>query len=157
MDNDRQSRLQEALTVLETWRARNASVKDRRCSRYGVRAEARLLPADARQPVDDAALVFVRDVSRGGAGVLSSQPAEIGTMWQMQFARGPLVLGTMTGTCRYCRSIEDLAWLIGIEFGAPSALMVALGVSADAMAANEAPAVAETIEGDFFEPKSGAA
>jgi hypothetical protein len=131
--------LQAALRQIESWH--NDGNRMRRFPRYPARGEARLCPvapAGAGQGTFD--IVHVRDISRGGIGVLSSQPVAVGASWQLQLFSQRIALATLPAFSRYCREVSDGAWLAGLEFGIEASVLLAMGVTpAELTHADETP------------------
>jgi hypothetical protein len=122
--------LQEMLRKLESWQADSACVGQRRFHRYPVRGLAQLSPGAPSCADSPAVSVHIRDISRGGIGVLSSQPARNGQHWLVQVTDDRVTLTTQPGFCRYCRAVSEGAYLIGIEFGVEASILLATGVAA---------------------------
>lgn len=145
-------RLRAALNAVDGWQDDESDPRQRRFRRFAVRAEAKLCPGDPTSS-SHAIRVHVRDISRGGMGVLSDEPAVPGTHWRIELADGSTSIASLNGFCRYCRPITDHAYLIGIEFGIEGGILMALGVSSIELAQSDRlEAAHETAE--FVSPES---
>ena len=109
--------LQAALRKLESWQSQPPAAGQRRFERFAARGEARLWPGEAGLTTQSVPTVHIRDVSRGGVGVLSNQAASSGQFWQVQLGTEKLAITTLPGFCRFCREVVPGAYLIGIAFG----------------------------------------
>jgi hypothetical protein len=146
--------LAAALRRLDSWKSRSALSRQRRFFRYPARGQARLSSANPGRECS-AISVEVRDISRGGVGVLCDQPAEIGHCWRLNLLDDRVVIASLPVFCRYCRKVIDGAYLIGLEFGAEAGLLMAMGVSAkDIMSGDEMPDEQELVSGDFVAPET---
>lgn len=154
MNNQQPSDLQAALRHLNAWQNEMFSGSQRRFRRFEVRGEARLWPGDVGTSTPTASVVQVRDISRGGVGLLSSEPIERGFFWQMQLVDSGVTLATLPAFCRFCRPITDGAYLIGVEFGVQASVMLALGVQAKDLADGDEAENQRPLIGDFVEPDS---
>jgi hypothetical protein len=146
--------LQAALRKLESWQAQPPAAGQRRFERFPARGEARLWPGEAGVAVQSVATVHVRDVSRGGIGVLSNQPAKTGAFWQVQLGTERLVVTSLPGFCRFCREIVPGAYLIGIAFGIEASIILSLGVAAKDIAKRDESEERQNVTGDFVDPSS---
>ncbi len=145
--------LQAALRKLERWKTSDEREKLRRFARFPSRGEARLWPGQPCNETEPLCTVHVRDVSRGGVGVLSNQPARVGEHWQVQMIDDSLVINTLPGFCRYCISVMDGAYLIGIQFGIDSSILLSLGVPGKSIAMGDTPDELREVEGEFSAPE----
>ena len=133
--------LQAALRQIETWQTDSSTSRLRRFPRYPARGEARLCPASVGADLAGAHLVHVRDISRGGVGVLCSRPVEVGQSWNLQLVVERVTMSTLPAFCRFCRKVADGAWLVGLEFGIEASVLLAMGVNASELAhTSETPA-----------------
>jgi len=149
--------IQAALRNLDAMQQRNSSLSaKRRFVRYQVRGEARLLPSNGMLETLSPVPVHVRDISRGGAGLLSSVPAQPGHRWQLQLIDSNLVIDTLPAFCRYCRRVSEGAYLIGVEFGLKSSIMLAMGIPAKELARNDEKSGDDQslLSGEFVGPES---
>ena len=150
---DQGTELQRTLRELESWQADAACTGHRQFRRYAVRGLALLRPGSPQCADALATPVQIRDISRGGIGVLSSQPATSGQQWLVQITDDRVTLATLPGFCRYCRRVSEDAHLIGIEFAAEASLLLAMGVRAADLAVgdgNEHQMANVTASGDDF-------
>lgn len=146
--------LQAALRKLESWQAQPPAAGQRRFERYPARGEARLWPGEAGPTVPSVATVHVRDVSRGGIGVLSNEATKTGEFWQVQLGTEKLVVASLPGFCRFCREIVPGAYLIGIAFGVEASLLLSLGVTAKDITKRDESEQRQNVTGDFVDPSS---
>jgi hypothetical protein len=148
------STFQNVLHKLESWQNPNIESCERRSKRYSVRCQARLI-CEAADTVGESPdqIVQIRDVSRTGAGLLCCLPVETGTRWRLQPITEDMVLTAMPVFCRFCRRVEDGAYLVGVEFGIEAATMIALGVSPSDLQRDETAGGNELLsEGQFVDP-----
>lgn len=132
------STFQGVLRKLEAWENPHVESCERRAKRYTVRCEARLtceMAGNSSGSTDQ--IVQVRDISRSGAGLLCSSPVESGTRWRLQPMIDGVAVADMPAFCRYSRKVEDGVYLIGVEFGIETAIMIALGVPVDELRCDE--------------------
>ena len=143
--------LQAALRELESWQSEPPAAGQRRFTRFPARGEAILRPGgaadSARTPI-----AHIRDVSRGGVGILTTQPAEPGRFWQLQLRTGKTTIATIPGFCRFCRQVLPGAYLIGIAFGIDAGVLLSLGVSATDLAERDVREEAQGVKGEFIDP-----
>jgi hypothetical protein len=144
--------LDDALMKLDDWRSKSAAAKSRRFCRFDAHGEARLWPGSAGDERDRPIICQIRDISRGGLGVLSPEPAEPGDFWQVQLCNGDVAIATIPGFCRFCRQIVPGAHLIGIEFGIEAGVLLALGVPAEQIALDIAPECPKVDKQTFVSP-----
>lgn len=155
MSVERARQLVDALTKIEKWRGKPASIRKRRFTRFGVRGTALLVNAASVTTEDRRRTsVQLRDVSRGGVGFLHDQPLRVDCPYRLLLSEQELILGSMPLFIRYCQQIEKNAYLIGGEFGAEAALLAALGVSVRDIAGNDIPEDSLDADdgGDFIDP-----
>lgn len=117
------------LRRLETLRDGQANGPgQRQFRRHVVRGEARLFPADGRaidcRPID----VQLRDVARGGLGLLCQQPLAAGSVWRIEFLQHGHAIAEQTVSIRHCREIGGGIYLCGSQFIASAGLLTLLGV-----------------------------
>ena len=145
--------LDDALGKLDDWRSKSAAAKSRRFCRFNAHGEARLWPGSAGDERDRPIVCQIRDISRGGMGVLSPEPAEPGDFWQVQLCSGEVAIATIPGFCRFCRQIVPGAHLVGIEFGIEAGILMALGVCADDIARDLQPECPKVDNQTFVPPQ----
>ena len=143
--------LQAALRRLESWQSEPPAAGQRRFARFPARGEAALWPGAAAE-AGRTPMAHIRDVSRGGVGILSTQPAEPGRFWQLQLRDGKVTIATIPGFCRFCRQVLPGAYLIGVAFGTDASVLLSLGVSATDLAERDASEDEPRVEGDFLDP-----
>jgi hypothetical protein len=98
--------------------------------------------------------VHIRDVSRGGIGVLTAQPAKPGTFWQVQLGTERLVVASLPGFCRFCREVIPGAYLVGLAFGIDACILLSLGVPAKSITERDDSEQYEDVTGEFVDPSS---
>jgi len=146
--------LQTALRKLESWQSQPPAAGQRRFERFPARGEARLWPGEAGLTAQSVPTVHIRDVSRGGVGVLSNQPANSGQFWQVQLGTEKLAITTLPGFCRFCREVVPGAYLIGIAFGIEASILLSLGVPAKGIAKRDESEQRQNVTGDFVDPST---
>jgi hypothetical protein len=144
--------LQAALRKLESWRLKAPAAKQRRFARFPVRCEARLWAGEGGVTQINAPIVHVRDLSRGGVGLLSSQSMETGQFCQVQFIFDKVVVETRPAFGRHCREVMPHAFLIGLEFAVEASLLMALGVQAKELALTGETEMVGAVAGEFLGP-----
>jgi hypothetical protein len=148
--------LQAALRKVERWKTNLESSRMRRFVRFTSRGEARLWPGRPCNNPGAVTTVHIRDISRGGVGVLSNYAATPGTLWQVQIGDQDVVIGTLPGFCRYCIPIMEGAYLIGIQFGIDTSVLLSLGVPAKSLAIGDLPDEFREVAGEFHAPEEHA-
>jgi hypothetical protein len=148
--------LAAALRRLDAWKNASSLSRQRSFYRYPVRGQARLIPGTAESHNRNPIMVEVRDISRGGVGVLCNQPAELGQFWRIDLLDDQVIIASLPVFVRYCRRVMDGAYLIGFEFGIESSILLAMGVSAkDLMEGDRVPDdPSSSVTGDFVGPES---
>jgi hypothetical protein len=146
--------LQAALRKLESWQSQPPTAGQRRFERFPARGEACLFPGEAGLTVPAVPTVHIRDVSRGGIGVLSNQAAKPGAFWQVQLGTERLVVASLPGFCRFCREVIPGAYLMGLAFGIDAGVLLSLGVPAKAIAERDECEQYQNVRGDFLDPSS---
>ena len=145
--------LQAALRQLEARQVEPPpAAKQRRFARFPVRGEARLWPGEAGKTPGMVPTVHVRDVSRGGVGVLTDQPTVPGQFWQVQLGTGKTAVATRPGFARYCLEVMPGAYLVGIAFGIEAGILLSLGVPANDLAERDEVEDTHDVRGDFVDP-----
>ena len=108
----------------------------RRFERFPVRGDVRLrsdLPEASIPPI----FGLLRDVSRGGAGVLVNRPVDPNAAFHMELRTRQSVAAVLPAFCRHCRKLDDDAYVIGMAFGAEASLLLAFGIDAAAVRAGD--------------------
>jgi hypothetical protein len=146
--------LQATLRKLESWQADPPAAGQRRFQRFPARGEARLFPGEAGPTAPSIPTVHIRDVSRGGIGILSNQPAKTGTFWQVQLGTERLVVASLPGFCRFCREVIPGAHLIGLAFGIDASVLLSLGVPSKSISERDESEQYQNVTGDFLDPSS---
>lgn len=116
-----------------------------------------MCPAEPHADQTSFDFVHVRDISRGGIGVLMSRPLEVGQCWQIQLIAHRITMATLPAFCRFCRKITDNAWLVGLEFGIEASVLLAMGVNASELGEADETPEDHTLKGDFLGPDELAA
>jgi hypothetical protein len=131
MSIDRAKHLLETLGRIEKWQASPASVRKRRFTRFGVRSTAELSCLDGGSDVrSEISTVQLRDISRGGAGILIDRPLHVDSAHRLTLYQDQLELCSLPFFVRFCQQVEDGAFLAGGEFGLENGLLVSIGVPA---------------------------
>jgi hypothetical protein len=147
--------LRQALQELEAWQAGLPAELQRRFTRFPARGQVRLVPGCAGRPVEPVVPAgHIRDVSRGGLSVIADEPQTPGTFWQVQLANDKVVVSTLPGVCRYCRPVIPGTFLIGVEFGLESSILLSLGVSAGDLAARDESECRDGVPGAALDPSA---
>lgn len=158
MGTEQTSDLQAALRQLESLQNDSPAGAQRRTKRYPVRGEAHLWTDDSgpghRALSNSIHNAHVRDISRGGIGVLCSQPVAVGHLWQVQLVDSDVTVATIPAFCRFCRQITEGAYLAGMEFGMQASVLMAMGVSAKDLAKGDAEHDGRPLAGEFVDPGS---
>ena len=145
--------LQAILCELESWQDSSVT-KQRKFSRFMARGEARLLPGEANVHPQDIPAVHIRDISRGGIGVLTTRRMELNEFFQVQLSDREVVSATLPGFCRFCREVMPDIFLCGIAFGIDASVLLSLGVPAKELARQDGGEDREAVSGDFVDPSS---
>lgn len=140
----------ETLEAQQRDQEARATGGERRFSRFGARGEARILRDDPTDP-RPTLVGMIRDISRGGVGVITNRPLRPGETAHLELRSGRLVAAVVPGVCRHCREVTATAHLVGMEFAAESALLLALGVPAEAIASTDLSETAIPAPGDFMD------
>ncbi len=156
MSVERAKQLVDALTEIEKWRTKPASVRKRRFTRFGIRGSGMLVEVsiNANTERPHTTPVQLRDVSRGGVGFLLDRPLRVDCPYRLLFIEQELVIKSLPLFIRYCQQLEKNAYLLGGEFGAEAALLAALGVPIRDIATNDVPedSLGAAASGDFVDP-----
>lgn len=153
MKNKDQLNLQAALRRLDDWQGSPRNYQ-RRFKRIPVRGVARLWPGEATSNPPAPITVQVRDISRGGVGLLTNERVERGCFWQLQLIDSEVSIATLPSFCRYCRQVVDGAYLIGVEFGIEASVLLAMGVTAKDIADGDEAETQRLLSGNFVGPES---
>jgi hypothetical protein len=144
--------LAAALRELDTLQQQNPPDRERRFARFAVQGEARLWPGGGDRK-GAATTVFLRDISRGGVGVLSVLPVRLGQVLHIQLGRPDLPVATYPVFCRYCRRVTPTVYLIGLEFGIEAGTLLALGVRSGELELGSHSEQRLVEEGEFLSPE----
>lgn len=120
--------LMNVLSRIEFWREAEPVERRRSFPRFPVRGEATIEPVGRDVAADRPLAVQLRDVSRAGLGFVTDTYLEPGSTWRVGFHHRHLLIGTQAVVVRYCRLIEEGAYLVGGQFVIEPYLMHALGV-----------------------------
>jgi len=154
MDTTQPRSLRGELDRLESLRD-PAQAGYRRFQRFVVRAEAELHPMN-RDRLDPTPIeVQLRDISRGGVGLLAQQPLEDLSAWRICFLQEGYVIGEQAMIVRFCRPVSENLHLIGGQFVIDTGLLISLGISPGALEDEQLVGEDETREGegDFVGPE----
>lgn len=146
--------LQSALQRLDAKHGASTLDGQRRFKRFPVRAEVRIWPGEPMTKLPSPVMGQVRDISRGGMGILTNEPVTTGQFRRTQFVDGPLTIATMPAFCRYCQKITESAYLIGVEFGIEASIMLALGVTAKEISDGDESENQRALEGNMIDPST---
>lgn len=119
--------------------------------RYTVRGEATITP-DARWASTmnpDDWVVDIRDVSRGGLGVVTRGKMHVGRPYRLVCVAEGVELFSAEVTPRHVKALPEGMWSAGVAFLAEGAWLVALGVPASLLRTSEAKPDTSTGDGDF--------
>lgn len=122
------TRLVEILAQLESDANDGAGAEQRRFRRFSVRAQARLEPVEGRSGELESVAAMMRNVSRGGVGVVAERPLPLGSVWRITFERKGRQVGSHLIVVLYCRRIQEGAYMLGGQFIVEPALLLMLGV-----------------------------
>jgi len=103
--------------TIRLFKGDGAVVKNQRRAhpRVGIRCRISIIPVDGGvvgQPID----VWTRDISRGGIGVLSSQPMKVGGRFVVRFPRPGDKPFALVCTVKCCSQISQGVYAIGAIF-----------------------------------------
>jgi hypothetical protein len=146
--------LQEVFRQLESWQAHPPEVRQRRFQRFAARGVAWMLPGKAHGRTSTHPPVYIRDISRGGIGMLCSTLIEPNDHCQLQLASEQVVMATLPAFCRHCQQVTAGAYLVGMEFGVSASVLLSLGVGAKLLAEADDLGHRRSFEGDFVDPSS---
>ncbi len=156
MSVERAKQLVDALSKIEKWRGKPASLRKRRFTRFGVRGTGLLVNAVAAASASEhtSLSIQLRDISRGGVGFLHSEPLRVDYSYRLLLTDQGLVLASLPLFVRYCQQIEKSAYLIGGEFGIEASMLAAIGVPVRDIASNDVPEDSLNTDagGDFIDP-----
>ncbi|MCK4872738.1 MAG: hypothetical protein KAS72_08450 [Phycisphaerales bacterium] len=156
MSVERAQHLLETLGHIEKWRAKPASIRKRRFTRFGVRGSAILTsPAGCEHEQSTTSVTIqLRDVGRGGTGFLSDRPLRVDSPWRLTLLDEELVTHSIPFFVRYCQHVEEGAYLVGGEFGIEACVLLALGVSGRNITAHDVPedSLHQSVSGEFENP-----
>jgi hypothetical protein len=154
--NEKPVDLAVALSHLESWKNESSAIRQRRFKRYPARGQARLLPGAYMDRDTASVMMEIRDISRGGLGMLSSVQMQLGQFWRVQLIENNVVVVTLPAFCRYCRTVVNGAYLAGVEFGVEAGVLLAMGVGAADIIGGDEISERERMDvaGEFVDPKS---
>lgn len=144
--------LQAVLRQLESWQVDPPKAWQRRFRRFTARGVAWMLPGKPNSRSSNHPPVYVRDISRGGVGLLCSMPFDLDEYCQLELASEQVVATTLPAFCRHCLQVTDGVYLIGMEFGVNASVLLSLGVSAKALAEADDSSRKRSVAGDFVDP-----
>jgi hypothetical protein len=120
--------LQAALSRLDANEQDRPAARQRRFPRFKVRGEAALMPWEGGENATAPPTVFLRDVSRGGIGVLSVVSARPGQCWHIRLGSPCMPIDAIPAFCRHSHRVIDGVYHVGLEFGVEASVLLALGV-----------------------------
>lgn len=113
------------------------SQAQRRFSRFEVRGEARVL---SDHPGDNTCYEGqIRDISRGGLGMLTSQEVPVGGPMRIRISTGRTPIACTPAFCRFSRPVGGGAHLVGFAFAMDAAPLLALGLDNTTLAEADNP------------------
>jgi len=121
------------LSRIEFWREPEPAERKRSFPRFSVRGEATVEPVGRDVAADQRLPVQLRDISRAGIGLVTDTYIEPGSTWRVGFYHRHLLIGSQVMVVRFCRLIEDNAYLVGGQFVIEPGLMHAVGVPVSAL------------------------
>jgi len=130
-------KLLEELIQLEGLRNPNHAAGKRQFTRHVVRSEAEFVPMDRRRLEQVPSLVQLRDLGRGGLGIVAPRQFEVDSLWRVNFIQHGLVVGEISALARHCRSVSGGIYLTGFQFCADSGLLSLLGIDQKALMVDE--------------------
>ncbi len=151
MSHDGATRLLKALRALDEM-AEEAAVRDRRVhSRFRVRGEGTLifdphLELGAEKPGQ---LVHIRDVSRGGFGLLCSSRVEERRVSRLVCVAEGVELGSVLIMPTHVSEVMDGVFLAGCTMVLDASMLIALGVRPHEIVLSEDRPIASPTDGDF--------
>lgn len=151
MSHDGSARLLKALRALDEL-AEESAVRDRRVhARFRVRGEGTLIfdPHLQLGSETPGQLVHIRDVSRGGFGLLCSTRVEERRVSRLVCVAEGVELGSVLVMPTHVSEVMDGVYLAGCTVVVDAAMLIALGVRGHEIALSEERTVAEPAEGDF--------
>lgn len=151
MSQDGATRLLKALRALDEL-AEESAVRNRRVhTRFRVRGEGTLifdphLEMGAEKPGQ---MVHIRDVSRGGFGLLCSSPVEERRVSRLVCVAEGVELGSVLVMPTHVSEVMDGVYLAGCTVVVEASMLIALGIRAHEIAMSEDRTIAEPTDGDF--------
>lgn len=131
--------LLKALSVLERADADSPQRNRRIFRRFSTRVAATLSidPQCAAGPATRPFAVEIRDISRGGFGLLCPSGVELNRVYRLVGVRDGIELFSTAVVPRHARHVFGGVWLIGTVVVAEAAVMVALGVEPNDLRVSE--------------------
>lgn len=107
----------------------------RQFDRHVIRGEATLTAVEDSSQEGVTIEAHLRDVSRGGLGLVCERPLETGSRWRIEFKQNGYSIAEQTIEVRHCREVRSNLYLCGSQFIASAGLLTLLGVSASELLA----------------------
>jgi len=124
--------LLDCLARLEQPSPTSRALVQRQFQRFTARGEVELTSMD-RRTEDPTLNVQLRDLSRGGLGLLSEKAIEVGSTWRVAFLSNGFVVGTQGVIVRHCHMVQPGVYLVGTQFCIETGLMCLLGIDPNAI------------------------
>ena len=139
----REQRQHDLIAALNQANLRKAepSHPQRRFDRFEVRGEARV--TSDRPGEKECYDGQIRDISRGGLGMLTTREVPLGGPLRIRLSDGRTPVASTPAFCRFSRAISDGVWLSGFAFALDAGPLLALGVEKSALAKADNPAWAD--------------
>ena len=128
------------LAKLENRDQRGQYDAKRQFKRFPVRADAELVDVDTRGMSREPIAVMLRDVSRGGMGLVTQQKLDVGSIWRLDLLRDHFVIGQQSIIIRHCSQVGAGVYLAGAQVVVDSGLMTLMGVGASVIRDGETTA-----------------
>ena len=110
----------------------------RQFDRHVIRGDAVLTSVEDRSQEGVTIDAYLRDVSRGGIGLVCHRKLEAGSRWRIDIKRNGYPVAEQTIEVRHCREVRPNLYLCGTQFIASAGLLTLLGVpAADLLAESE--------------------
>jgi hypothetical protein len=115
----------------------------RRFDRFEVRGDVRVV--SDRPGENEFYDGQIRDMSRGGMGVLTTREVPLGGPMHIRLSTGRMAIASTPAFCRFSREVSEGIWLCGFAFAMDAGPLLALGVDKTALAEADNP---EWADGD---------
>lgn len=128
MSDQNARQLLEELLKLEGLRNPNAGTGKRQFIRFVVRGDAEMSKMDRSRLASHPLPVQLRDLGRGGIGIVSQHEFEVDSTWRCDFIQHGYSVGQIAVIVRHCRQVRDGVNLVGLQFCMDHGLLALLGV-----------------------------